>query len=708
MEKWYQSRYRRTLLDMHIEDWDDKFLSQYDPEHYFKQIQKGEINAAMIYVQSHVGLCYWPTKTGVMHRAMIGKEDQVKRLFDLCNQNDIKTILYYSEIFNNREYERHPDWRMLDYKGQGSREHGGRYGLCCPNSEGYQEFLKVQIQEFSEYFQFDGVFFDMTFWPVVCYCPSCQKRWAEHHSTPMPHTIDWNDPEWLEFNRLRHEWLGEYALMLTAEVKKHRPEASVEHQYGNSLGIWRFGNNENITLASDYIGTDLYGGVYEQSFACKAWYHLTQNPPFQYMTSRAYPSLQEHTTTKTYDQLRQCVAMTYLHHGASFLIDAIDPIGTIDDRVYDLIGKIFGEVKQYEPYLDKGKLAYDVCLYFNLNGKMDVEENGADVMDPIRRPSFHAKVPNPHFEALMGASKALAEHHIPYSIINSWKPEDMEGHKVVALPDAPFISDQEADVILRYVEQGGALYLSKHSAPQIVERVFSVRAEGLTDHYITYLSPTADDGFMQDLYSRQHPMGMLFEKALKMPVSKNAKVHATLTLPYTAPGIFGSMFPTDIPENQYITRDNPGYQFATIHANPPGIQTEYVGIMEAKYGKGTVIWSAIPFEKAERSQHREIFARIMTYLAGDFQFSATAPESVECILFDAPEEKLKLLGLIETREDFKIPTTHDTVVRIACESSPKGVYLLPQKEPLLFTFADRIVEIKIDQFNVFCMLAVEF
>lgn len=39
-KKWYQSSYYRTLLDMHIEDWDASFLSEFDPDYYVEQVKK--------------------------------------------------------------------------------------------------------------------------------------------------------------------------------------------------------------------------------------------------------------------------------------------------------------------------------------------------------------------------------------------------------------------------------------------------------------------------------------------------------------------------------------------------------------------------------------------------------------------------------------------------------------------------------------------
>ena len=64
---WYSHRYRRHHIDMHIDDWDESFLSRFFPEHYVNNLKIAHINYAMLYLQSHAGLCYWPTKTGVMH-----------------------------------------------------------------------------------------------------------------------------------------------------------------------------------------------------------------------------------------------------------------------------------------------------------------------------------------------------------------------------------------------------------------------------------------------------------------------------------------------------------------------------------------------------------------------------------------------------------------------------------------------------------------
>jgi len=34
MEKWFTKAYRRNLVDMHIEDWSEEFLSKFNPQDY--------------------------------------------------------------------------------------------------------------------------------------------------------------------------------------------------------------------------------------------------------------------------------------------------------------------------------------------------------------------------------------------------------------------------------------------------------------------------------------------------------------------------------------------------------------------------------------------------------------------------------------------------------------------------------------------------
>ena len=123
---WYQNAYRRHLCDMHIEDWDEQFLSQFSPEKYVQDLITAKVQNPMIYLQSHVGLCYYPTSSGQMHKALIGQEDLIKRTVDLCREKGMPVVGYYSLIFNTREHDAHPDHRDRQSCHQG--RHGEPQG----------------------------------------------------------------------------------------------------------------------------------------------------------------------------------------------------------------------------------------------------------------------------------------------------------------------------------------------------------------------------------------------------------------------------------------------------------------------------------------------------------------------------------------------------------------------------------------------------
>ncbi|MBQ2750663.1 MAG: hypothetical protein IJF34_12845, partial [Clostridia bacterium] len=94
-------------------------------------------------------------------------------------------------------------------------------------------------------------------------------------------------------------------------------------------------------------------------------------------------------------------------------------------------------------------------------------------------------------------------------------------------------------------------------------------------------------------------------------------------------------------------------EFASIHSNPPGIWTDDPAVAEVAYGKGKVIWSAVPLEAFEGFQYDEILVGIVKALAGeDFTVTSTAPGGVEVVAFQTEEGYLvSAVDLLSGNED---------------------------------------------------------
>jgi hypothetical protein len=293
-QKWYARAYRRAVIDMHIPDWDDKFLSEFDSAQYVSLLVKARAQSVVAYAMSHVGLFNYPTKIGQQHRGLKGR-NLVQEIVDRCRAQQIAVVLYNSLIFDRWAADNHPEWRLIAHDGTPHGK-GGRHGLLCPNSP-YREYVRAWVEEECSLFDFAGIRFDMTFWPGICYCKHCRKRFADEVGGEIPKTINWLDEHWVTFQRKREEWLADFASVATETVRKRKPQASVEHQASTYPLNWVFGVNAGLVKHNDFLQGDFYGDSWQGSFVRKLLENLTPNRPFGFETSFSV-DLADHTAMK--------------------------------------------------------------------------------------------------------------------------------------------------------------------------------------------------------------------------------------------------------------------------------------------------------------------------------------------------------------------------------------------------------------------------
>ena len=592
--KWYRDSFRRNLVDMHIDDWDDRFLSQFDPQEYYDNLKKANIRSAMIYLHSHVGYSYYPTRVGKMHSAFRGREDSMRRLVDLCHKGGIDVIGYYSLVFNTFEEDRHPEWRIIDADdGSSERQRGGRYGHCCPNNKEYRDYIDAQIKEISEYFRVDGMFYDMTYWHGICRCPSCRERYFLEESRELPTSVDLTNDEFKRFVHKRYEWIGEFANFVTETSKKYMPHATVEHNYAYAAaGDWNQAVTERTAEACDYCGGDPGKDKFSQSFTIKYFRAASKSQPCEYMIYRCSPNLSQHTVTKSPEQLELEVFLTASHHAAAFIIDAMDPVGTLNSKVYSMIGDIFGRLVPYEPYLTSGEPIEDVGVYYSSSGRYNSLGENYNSLD-----------------CSTALTATLVKYNIPVGIITSAHQRISSKYKMVFAPAIAGLEQRDKDKLTEYVREGGVLYFSGFEEPELLMELVGIEICGYTDHAHTYYAPTKEyEALFDRNFDYKYPLALSW----RMPftkLNKKAQVMAKLSLPYGDPS-------------------NP-LMYSSIHSNPPAEPTEHPMLLSCEYGKGKVIWSAAPIEKDDRLPYVNLIMRILReYL----------PKEVQSIASDAPKQ----------------------------------------------------------------------
>jgi hypothetical protein len=690
---WYKKSYRRNLVDMHIEDWDERFLSQFDPKKYVELLKLAHVKSTMFYANSHVGLCYWPTETGRMHRGL-GSRDILGEVISLCHQEGIDVVLYYSVVYNNWAYAQHPEWRLTYLNGTASRDRpsvaGGRYGFCCPNSPGYRKFVVDQIEELCRNYDFEGVFFDMTFWPGVCYCPSCRERYKREAGAEPPTVINWDDPSWLTFQKKREEWMTEFTAMATNAVKKHKPEAAVEHQCSSVVRSWVRGiNNASFSEQFDFTAGDFYGGVLQQSFICKMFYNLTKNMPFEFHTSICYPSLIDHTTTKPRELVESRAFMAFTHHGAFSIIDAVDPVGTVDERRYRMTGDIYKETSKYEEFFG-GELCQDVAIYFSSDSKMNFEENGKiasqEVIDSIRN------LPLAHVNAALGAAGTLRASHVPFGVVTRKNLKELSRYQVLILPNILRLSDEEADAIKKYISDGGNVYASKFTLKSALAKVFDASYIKETKEKVTYIAPTPNGRSLLPETSEKYPLTIMDSQVI-VETTRRDGVMATMMFPYTG-------------------QEDPS-RFVSIHSNPPGVLTEHPALIYRELGKGRILWSSAAMETqaVDSLKHRSILLGIVKWLAkSPFSFEAAAPECVEVTMFHEKAEKRYLINLLSFQSEIGAPNIPVEGIKLKVRMPRKieEIKTLPDGTRVSFKQNAEYTEIDVPKLLKFRMLALDY
>lgn len=663
MDNLLKNRYRRNLVDMHIEDWSPEFLSKFSIDKYYDNIVRAKIQSSMVYLQSHVGYCNWPTETGVMHSAFKGKEDTIKKLIDRLRSSGIAVIGYYSLIYNTWAEKTHPEWRIIMENGKTQYEEGTRYGLCCPNNMGYRDFVYKQIKEITEYFNLDGIFYDMTFWPHVCHCDSCKALWEKEEKCGFPKE-DWNDEKWLRFVKRRQEWITDFAAYVTKITKTFKLDYLVGHNYaGVTAADWIAATSESINDVCDYTGGDLYGDLYNHSYTCKYYKEITKSHPFEYMTCRVDNRLYQHTVTKEEEHLKREVLLTTAHGGASLIIDAIDPDGSMDDRVYDRIGKVFDTVIPYEKYLGDTEIFADAGVLFDPTAKHDDKSiNYSNNLCSIN------------------TVKTLIKAHIPVRMITRSTYDKYDSCKVIVASDIKRVNTKIKEKLFEYVNNGGCLYISGILDDYTAD-FLGVKLKEITEESETYIVPDDSSGGIFNTFNKKYPLHTYYRQQFVVP--DNAEILAYIGRTYTLP------------------KDR---KFASIHSNPPGKTESYPSIIIVNKGKGKVLWSAAPIENEERIAYRKIFVNLLNYLYGKelSSVSTSAGANTEIVIMSAKDGAL--LSCVNI--DLENKAQKDFYIKLRLPFIPQSIQILPDGKKQVFKQYDGITRIDINGFDDFLMIKI--
>lgn len=675
---WTEGNYRRIFLDMHIDDSKEVYLSKLDPEKIVETMKDAGVQMLVVKSRPHTGLALFPTKYGRMHRGLKGR-DYFGEMIDLCHKNGIAVQAYFSQNFDNLAYEQHPEWRMINCDGLNSKEKldyynatmfsKGRYGLVCPNNEEYRKYVKACLEEMAKNYEFESIFLDMPFWPEVCYCPSCRKKYYEATGREMPRIINWDDPEFREWQLLREKWMGEFAHFTAECIKNIQPDVTIEQNLSVMVSSWVYGSSEWIADTCDYAGGDLYGGFLEESFISKYYRNISKTLPFEFITSRCDPSLSYHTTTKSEEELLLYTMISLFHNGALSICDGMNPDGTIAEPVYrTVIKNVFKESEKYSKYVG-GELSTEVGIWYPTHSKCSWSENGTKIES--------GKYCDQYIETELNMARILRQEHIPFDVVPSGKIKEGK-NKVLILCNTVTIQDDEMEDIENYVKNGGNLYVSGHVGHPRLLQLLEAQYLGMTEHDVTYMSPEDHAKDLFEGFSKEVPLNIQ-SSIERMKFEGDYTTLATITLPYTMTGTS---------------------EFSSIHSNPPGVSTDDPAAIIKKVGKGKILWTSAPIEDSKPYMSKKVVGKMVELLRGEKEIEVNAPACIEVLKW-TKENKIYLGVLNEQEKSPFIPVSN---VKIKLNENIKKAVCVSTGEEISVEYEDGKTVLTIPEIQVFSLV----
>ena len=666
MAKWYKEKYRRCLVDMHIPEYDPAFLSKFDAKVYAKNMKKAHVEIAYIYTSNCLGTCYWPTKTGHFHENIKAQgRDLVQELIDALNAENIQPILY-TNFWAKHWCDLHPDWQVklpdggmsyAFYDGKHGSRFFGRYGVCCMNSP-FQQLMESEIEELLSKYPTEAIWIDMAGSFMLCTCEHCRARFKKETGYDIPDKMDWNDPVWIKFVKTRFEWNLESLNNLRGAAKRVKPDIDIIFNSARYVQNWLRCLNTEYYATSDFVAGDYNSGRPYNSFFSKYFCAMSPEKPGEFLCP-VMADLAAHNQTLTETQLT-VLMFTSITNGAAFgFIDAIDPIGTMNDMVYERMDKVYTEMEKFQPYIDSDVvLESDIALYASNECSVDERDNG---LKP-----YSKKQDLEHFETTREFATLLKKMGLPYKVVTRNNLDELKDCKLLLLSEVNSFYEDEIKAIDEFVKNGGSVYASgdigkyrsedySRAGAGIFKDMFGVEIVGDKDPEVnTYMRPTENGTQLFGIYTEEHPLSLCAGRRNTMVnVVSGAEVLGKLTYPYQ-------------PENPML--------FSSAISNPPWEKTEKVALVKNKYGKGTAIYSSYPIEMLKTVDQNAMFKRLLlSLLPEDKKCILDAPSCVEVTIHKQLNKGATVVNILNDQiAEVNLPV-YDVKVKVKLDFIPKSV-----------------------------------
>ncbi len=417
-------RLRQVHLDFHTSPAVPDIGVKFDKNEWQQALKAGHVDSITVFSKCHHGYSYHPTEVNEIHPNL--KFDLLKAQMDASKEIGVKTPVYISAGFDEKDAHEHPEWvnRNKDnYKEIEKFEKPG-YHVLCFNTP-YLDKLICEIEEVMVKYNPCEIFLDIV-GERACYCPKCISDMQKAGLDPF----DDNDMKLFSRKVYRN-----YLDRTYEAVKKHNPNTVV---YQNSGHLSKGRPDLVDTMEHFELESLPTGGWGYDHFPMSAAYARTMRENYLGMTGKFHGTWGEFGGFKHPNALIYETSLSLAEGAGSSIGDQMHPNGKLNLSTFNLIGKAYGEVEKKEPWCKGAKNVADIAV-------MSVEAMGFERNSDETRADF-------------GANRILLETKHLYNFID--EDEDFSKYKLIIMPDYIRFNENIKEKTNAFLKNGGKILLS--------------------------------------------------------------------------------------------------------------------------------------------------------------------------------------------------------------------------------------------------------
>jgi len=501
---------RQIHLDFHTSPYIPDVGCDFDADAFVGTMEAAHVNSVTVFAKCHHGQCYYPTKTGHAHPA-IGGRDLLGEQIEALHKRGIRAPIYTTVVWEEAVAQRHPEWRQLTKSGQfagsfespdGSEGHVGKWKFNNFLHPEYQDYFEAHLVEILERYgsDVDGFFIDILFFAPDAGFSEASLDFKRKHGL--------KGDDAATFARFQGQAQAAFAKRFTHLIHSRQPAATVFYNAQNDGNMDRqVGPRTRAAYQTHCEIESLPSGFWGyQHFPRMARAQSRWGKPWLAMTGRFQKMWGDFGGIKPQAALEYECFRSQALGGANSVGDQLPPRGVLDPAAYELIGAVFAQIEEAEPFYEGARL---------LQPKVGVFSASRAGYDGGKSEE--------------GVVQLCEDSHYDCALLDS--EDELDGFDLLIFPDSTRIDAELAARIKEFATKGGKLLLSGESgfddsgswALDFLEYAFC----GCVDTYPTYWR--ARESFLPELSASDR---VFYQQGNCIRPGKGFEVLVDRVLPY--------------------------------------------------------------------------------------------------------------------------------------------------------------------------------